>query len=182
MTSGVGLPLVGGRTITLRAKHMPWALAAHLWAPFSWRSCLVTAWLPTRKRFSAVLGTLHMLLGDSSSKLSIEITESLCVLLSVGQTSKTLVQKMKAKNDMWSLPVFKSLQCVAANILDTRSMAAVKVHYSCWKLFLAEESHSGQTTCYASYTLVPSKLHRQTQGWTCHLSVAHELHFGWSTR
>ena len=31
-------------------------------------------------------------------------------------------------------------------------MAAVKAHYSCWIFFLAEESHSGQTTCYACYT------------------------------
>ena len=43
MTSGVGLPLVGGRTITLRAKHMPFALVAQLTASFSRRSCLVTA-------------------------------------------------------------------------------------------------------------------------------------------
>ena len=26
------------------------------------------------------------------------------------------------------------------------------------------------------------KLHRRTQGWVCHSSVAHALHFGWSTR
>ena len=43
MSLGVGLPLVSGRTITLRAKHMPWALVAQLTAPFSWKSCLVTA-------------------------------------------------------------------------------------------------------------------------------------------
>ena len=49
MNSGVSLPLVSGRTITLRAKHMPWALVAHLWVTFSRRSCLVTAWLPTMK-------------------------------------------------------------------------------------------------------------------------------------
>ena len=35
MNSGVSLQLVGGRTITLRAKHMPWALVAKLTAPFS---------------------------------------------------------------------------------------------------------------------------------------------------
>ena len=43
ITSGVSLPLVGGRTINFRAKHMPRALVAHLTVPFSWRSCLVTA-------------------------------------------------------------------------------------------------------------------------------------------
>ena len=32
---------------TRRAKHMLWGLVAQLWAPFSWRTCLVTAWLPT---------------------------------------------------------------------------------------------------------------------------------------
>ena len=177
MSSRVVLPLVGGWTITLRAKHMLWTLVAQLWLPSSWRSRLVTAWLPT-----AVLGTLHMLLGDSSSKLSIEITYwfNLCAAKSGPKPPKLWSKKWMPKM-MWSLPVCKSLQCVAANILDTRSMAAVKVHYS-WKLFLSEESHSGQTTCYASCTLVPSKLHRQTQGWTCHLSVAHALHFGWSTR
>ena len=39
-------------TMTLRAKHMLWALTvlmAHLWVPFSRRSCLITAWLPTMK-------------------------------------------------------------------------------------------------------------------------------------
>ena len=47
------LPRVPSRndwwTMTLRAKHMLWALAARLWVPFFGRSCLVTAWLPTMK-------------------------------------------------------------------------------------------------------------------------------------
>ena len=74
----------------------PW-LAAHLWVPLSWRSCFVTAWLPMRKRDSAVLGTLHMLLGDSSPKLSIEITDSLCVLLSAGRNLQNVGPKNESR-------------------------------------------------------------------------------------
>ena len=71
----MSLPRVGGRTITLRAKQMLWALAAQLW-PFSWRGCLVTAWLPTMNVILFCWAPLMPCFGIASLKLAREITPS----------------------------------------------------------------------------------------------------------